>query len=187
MNKKILFTICSIVLLFLYLQNEKCFCESDDIYLEHLAGNEYPIACHYYSKIPDGFIPNIWNSIYEYSGLYKGESHYAGDRRYGAFNAFYTIKVRVQARFDIRVEWNCKYQSNKNELVKDEIPEMGIENIKYGSSNIIWGDMYFISDNNKKIITNPFIAVFVIRQSDHAPGMLLFGRYEGNVFLPMIK
>lgn len=154
---------------------------SNDGFRDFVAGEKCPEPTHAYFQLPPGYQPDLRAQVTEYSGTYEGVGNYAGDRRYDPFETSYEIQVRVRSRSDIAVDWQHQVRKSGGQEWSREQPSMAIKRVQFGSG-LLWGDMYFTASTEQRV-TAPFLAAFVKRSEDSAPGLILFGRYEGPVFL----
>lgn len=158
--------------------------ESEE-FLDYLAGTNFPSGLHFTIPLPAEYRLDLRQNIYEYNGNYQGVSRYKGDRRYDAFDSSYSVAIRIVDRSNIIVDWHCAQRNAESNSWSDEAPQMNVQGARYGS-RMVWGDMFFVSAEGIQRITRPFVGVFVETAKEHTRGLLLFGRYEGPVFLPRI-
>lgn len=154
---------------------------SSDAFRDFVAGEKFPESSHAYVQLPPGYQPDLRMAVSEYSGTYQGITAFGGDRRYEPFETSYKIQIRVQSRSDIAVDWQCQVRKAGNREWTKEDPPMAVKHGQFGSG-VVWGDMYFKASSEERV-TAPFLAAFVKRAEDGASGLVLFGRYEGPVFL----
>lgn len=154
---------------------------SNDAFRDFVAGEKFPEATHAYVELPLAYQPDLRMQVTEYSGTYEGIADYAGDRRYDPFQTSYKIQIRLRSRTDIAVDWQHQVRKTGSQEWSGEEPSMAVKHVQFGSG-LLWGDMYFTSSTEQRV-TAPFLVAFVKRSEDSAPGLILFGRYEGAVFL----
>jgi hypothetical protein len=141
----------------------------------------------YILKLPNSY--GLYDHTKPVDGQYEGIGSYPGDRRYDAFDRKYTITIKtVQQASDPRdnadsleVGWASKLISappndgtsydNINYVVTDA----------YSNGQFIWGNMAYKDEKGNTVIRCPFMALRCKKGTDD--GLLLLGRYEGQVFL----
>jgi hypothetical protein len=154
---------------------------SDDAFRDFAAGEKFPESTHAYVQLPPAYQPDLRTQVNEYSGTYQGMAAFVGDRRYEPFETSYKIQIRVRSRSDIAVDWHYQVRKAGTREWTKEDPSMAVKHGRFGSG-LVWGDMCF-KGASEEHVPAPFLAAFVKRPEDGAIGLILFGRYEGPVFL----
>jgi hypothetical protein len=160
--------------------------DEEDEYRDFYAGTDFPFGAHSNFSVPNDYLPDVHEDYRTYSGTFKGSSEYADDRRFNAFETSYRVIISIRFRTDVSVEWICAQRANDSSEWREESPKMFVKDARYGPL-MVWGNMYFTSQDGKQLTTKPFLALFVEKTSAHARGILLLDRHEGPVFLKRIE
>lgn len=137
------------------------------------------------TRIPG--IRTIWlSNIKDLDGTYEGIGKHSGDRRFGSFERQYRILIRtkdpLQKVSPVDVEWWSKTENwGGNDGSTADLAKFSVRDAKWNGSQI-WGTMYASVDNIDQGPQFPFLAM-PAEKEDGTKGILLYGRYEGHVFL----
>ena len=122
----------------------------------------------------------------ELDGTYEGIGKHSGDRRFGLFERQYRIRIRTnnssQKVSAVEVEWWSKTENwAGNDGSTTDLAKFSVRAAKSNGSQI-WGTMFASVAGKDQGPQFPFLAM-PAEKEDGTKGILLFGRYEGPVFL----
>jgi len=129
----------------------------------------------------------IWlSNIKDLDGTYEGIGKHLGDRRFGSFERHYRIRIRTkdssQKVLPVEVEWWSRTENwGGNDGSTADLAKFSVRDAKSNGSQI-WGTMFASVDSKDQGPQFPFLAM-PAEKEDGTKGILLYGRYEGPVFL----
>lgn len=132
-------------------------------------------------------IRTIWlSNAKDLDGTYDGIGKHSGDRRFGFFERQYRIRIRTtdssQKVSPVDVEWWSKTENwGSNDGSTADLAKFSVRDAKSNGSQI-WGTMFASVAGKDQGPQFPFLAM-PAEKEDGTKGILLFGRYEGPVFL----
>lgn len=132
-------------------------------------------------------VRTVWLSeIKELDGVYEGKGSHSGDRRFGSYERLYRIRIRArdsgQTVSPVDVDWWSKTEKwSGHDGSTADLVKFCVKNANSNGSQI-WGSMVASVDGKDQGAQFPFWAMPAERE-DGTKGILLFGRYEGPVFL----
>lgn len=132
-------------------------------------------------------IHTVWLSdAKELDGTYEGIGKHSGDRRFGSFERHYRISIRTndssQKVSSVEVEWWSKTKNwDGNDGSTADLAKFSVRDAKSNGSQI-WGTMFASVAGKDQGPQFPFFAMSAEKE-DGQKGIVLFGRYEGPVFL----
>lgn len=137
-----------------------------------------------HSEIPG--IRITWlSSAKELEGTYEGTGSHPGDRRFGSYDRKYRIRIRATEASHqvspINVEWWSQTENWAGDGSTADLAKFSVKDAKSNGSQI-WGTMYATVEGKDQGPQFPFWAMSAEKE-DGSKGIVLFGRYEGPVFL----
>lgn len=137
-----------------------------------------------HSEIPG--IRIVWlSSAKELEGTYEGTGSHPGDRRFGSYDRKYRIRIQATEASHqvspINVEWWSQTENWAGDGSTADLAKFSVKDAKSNGSQI-WGTMYATVEGKDQGPQFPFWAMSAEKE-DGSKGIVLFGRYEGPVFL----
>jgi len=129
----------------------------------------------------------VWlSNTKELDGVYEGKGSHTGDRRFGPYERLYRIRIQSrdsgQTVSPVEVDWWSKTEKwDGNDGSTADVVKFSVQDAKSNGSQI-WGSMVATVSGKSQGPQFPFWAM-PAEKEDGTKGIVLFGRYEGPVFL----